>query len=72
MPSPGFLTEILHLFPCAVKLTQGEADPDEDEFIKVEKHSMDKLHRMILKGEITDANTVAVYYKAADYLSGLT
>jgi ADP-ribose pyrophosphatase len=71
MPSPGFLTEILHLF-LAVKLTQGEADPDEDEFIKVEKHSMDKLHRMILKGEITDAKTVAVYYKAADYLSGLT
>ena len=71
MPSPGFLTELLHLF-LAIKLKQGETDPDEDEFIKVEKHSMESFHRMILDGKITDAKTVAIYYKAADYLSGLT
>lgn len=69
MPSPGFLTEILHLF-LALELTQGDTDPDEDEFINVEKHSMDSLHRMILDNEITDAKTIAIYYKAADYMTG--
>ena len=69
MPSPGFLTEVLHLF-LALDLTQGDTDPDEDEFIRVEKHSMDSLHRMILDNEITDAKTIAIYYKAADYMTG--
>ncbi|MDF2512181.1 MAG: hypothetical protein K0S04_2047 [Herbinix sp.] len=32
---------------------------DEDEFVTVERHSVDELTEMILKGEILDAKTIA-------------
>ena len=33
-PSPGFLTEVTYLF-AALDLTEGEMQPDEDEFVEV-------------------------------------
>lgn len=57
-PSPGFLNEVLHLY-CAKGLTQGETEPDEDEFVETVRIPMEKLCEMIAKDEIRDAKTIA-------------
>ncbi len=68
-PSPAVLTEKIHLY-LALGLYEGESCPDEGEFLRVEKYSFNQLHDMIINNEIEDAKTIAIYYKAADYLSG--
>ncbi len=68
-PSPAILTEVVHLY-LALDLREGESRPDEGEFLSAEKYSLRRVHEMILRGEIDDAKTIALYYKAADYLDG--
>ena len=67
LPSPGCYGETLHLF-LAKNLTFGSANPDQDEFLKVERVPLDELLRRILKNEIADAKTVAGVLKAKLYL----
>ncbi|MCI8554334.1 MAG: NUDIX hydrolase [Clostridiales bacterium] len=55
-PSPGYCAEIIHLF-AARDLTFGEARPDEDEFLEVERIPFSEAVRMVLAGEIDDAKT---------------
>lgn len=55
--SPGFSDEVLHMY-VATNLTEGEACPDEDEFISCSRHSIADLISMVKKGEITDAKTI--------------
>lgn len=62
-PSPGFMTERLHLF-CAKQLVQGETHPDEDEFVEIVRMPFDELCQRIASGEIHDAKTVAAIGKA--------
>ncbi|HBI64482.1 MAG TPA: ADP-ribose pyrophosphatase [Clostridiales bacterium] len=57
-PSPGFMDERLFLY-CAKGLTQGETNPDDDEFVEIVRMPFDELCRMIAAGEIHDAKTVA-------------
>ncbi len=47
-------------------ITPSKQNLDEDEFVNVEKHSLEELTRMILNGEIVDAKTIAgiLAYKA--------
>ena len=66
-PSPGYLNEILHLY-LAQTLTQGEANPDEGEFLTVEKHSAKALLDMAAKNQLPDAKTVAGLFRAIQYL----
>lgn len=66
-PSPGCYGETLHLF-LARNLTFGEAKPDEDEFLRVERVPLEVLLQRILKNEIADAKTVAGVLKAKLYL----
>jgi ADP-ribose pyrophosphatase len=68
-PSTAVLTEKIYLY-LALGLSAGESSPDEGEFLRVEKYSFNQLHDMIVNNEIEDAKTIAIYYKAADYLSG--
>lgn len=56
-PSPGFMDERLHLF-CAQELTQGETNPDEDEFVEIVRMPFSELCDRITSGEIKDAKTV--------------
>ncbi len=63
-PSPGYTDEIVHIF-IARELSQSEANPDEDEFLDVEKYNIIKIDKMIDSGEITDAKTVLAVYKFA-------
>ena len=65
--SPGFCTEELHLY-LARELSFGAAHPDEDELLSVEKHSLQSLVDMVMKGELTDAKSVIAILKAARLL----
>ena len=65
--SPGFSTEVLHIY-LALGLKRGEAHPDEDEFLNVEKHSLATLTDMVMNGEIDDAKTIIAVLKARRFL----
>lgn len=67
-PSPGFLTEVTHLY-AAYGLDEGEAQPDEDEFLETVRLPIAQIEKMIINGEITDAKTVAAMYHA--HLKGI-
>ena len=62
-PSPGFLTEVTYLF-AALDLTEGEMQPDEDEFVEVVRLPIAEAEKMIERDEIRDAKTVAAMYRA--------
>lgn len=62
-PSPGFLTEVTHLY-AAYGLEEGQVQPDEDEFLEVVRLPIAEVERMILEGELCDAKTIAAMYHA--------
>jgi len=55
--SPGFLTEKMHLY-VATGLTPTAQNLDDDEFLEIERHSLDALTQMIRSGLILDAKTI--------------
>ncbi len=61
-PSPGYCGEIIWMY-CATGLDFGNSNPDDDEFLLVEKRPLDEVVSMILSGEITDAKTQAAVLK---------
>lgn len=65
--SPGFSTEVLHIY-LALELKHGDAHPDVDEFLNVEKHSLETLTEMVMSGEIDDAKTIIAVLKARRFL----
>ena len=62
-PSPGFLTEVVNLF-AALDLTEGEMQPDEDEFVEVVRLPIAQVEKMIMDNEIRDAKTAVAMYRA--------
>ena len=56
-PCNAFSSEEQHLY-LATGLSRGKTDPDEDEFLNVQKFPLKKAYQMIKKGEITDAKTI--------------
>lgn len=65
--SPGYLTEVIHIY-LALGLHPGESHPDENEFLNVEKHSLDELVDDVMNNRIQDAKTVIAVLKAEKYL----
>lgn len=63
-PSPGYCDEVLHLY-LATGLTFGEAQPDDDEFLCVERIPLEKAVDMVLAGEIPDGKTQTIILKVA-------
>ncbi len=61
-PTPGYCEEIIWLY-AATGLTFGETNPDEDEFLDVERIPLDTVIDMIMKGEIKDAKTQTAVLK---------
>ena len=55
-PSTGYTDEIIHLFACRVK-SVGEQEPDEDEFLNVEKIPFNKAVELVLNNQLPDAKT---------------
>ncbi len=66
-PAPGYCDEILTLY-LATGLSFGDTDPDEDEFLQIERIELDKAVRMVLDGEIPDGKTQALVLKVAALL----
>lgn len=60
--SPALLTEIIYMY-LAEGLTEGEIDPDDDEFIELVRIPLEDMVDMILRGEIQDAKTQAAVLK---------
>lgn len=56
-PSPGYVEEKMTIF-LAEELTQGEAQPMEDERIETGWFSLRQMGEMIARGEIRDAKTI--------------
>jgi len=56
--SPGFLDEQMHVY-IAEGLTPGEAAPEEDEQIATRLLPLSQAVRMVLRGQIFDAKTMA-------------
>jgi len=59
--SPGFADEILHLY-AAERLSKGEANPDEDEFLELEAITLEQAQAYMREGRISDAKTVMAVY----------
>ena len=55
-PSPGYCGEIIHLY-LATGLSYGELSPDDDEFLEVERMSLEKAAQMVCENQIDDAKT---------------
>lgn len=62
-PSPGYCGEIIRLY-LAQDLTFTDTDPDEDEFLSLERVPFSTLVEEILRGDIRDAKTIAAALKA--------
>lgn len=62
-PSPGYCREKLYIY-LATGLTRGEAHLDKGEFLDVERHRLDELWDMAMRGELTDAKTAMAVIKA--------
>ena len=57
-PSPGFVTERMWIF-AATGLRRGVAQPEEDERITARKFSLAAAEKMIRRGSLHDAKSVA-------------
>ena len=62
-PSPGYCGEIIRIY-LARELSFGDASPDEDEFLGLERVPFSQLVEQVLSGEIRDAKTIAAVLKA--------
>ncbi len=56
--APGYSTEFIHFF-LARDLIESRLEHDVDEFLEVERYTLDEVQAMILRGEICDAKTVS-------------
>lgn len=66
-PTPGFCNEIIYLY-LARGLDFGDARPDEDEFVEVERIPLERAVEMVMSGEIVDAKTQIAVLKTARLL----
>jgi ADP-ribose pyrophosphatase len=62
-PSPGMLSERMHIL-LATGLTQGTAQPDEDERIEPKRFSLRAIENNIRRGKVRDGKSLAgiLYY----------
>ena len=67
--TPALIDEIIHLY-IAEDLSSGEQSLDEDEFINVEKMSLEAAVKKVLSGEIKDSKTQTIVLRAA-FATGL-
>lgn len=63
IPAPGCYGESLYLF-LARGLHMGEQEPDEDEFLTLERIPFDEMVHRVMNGEVEDGKTIAAVLKA--------
>jgi len=64
-PTVGFCDENLRMY-LATGLTEGEDNPDEDEFVITRKIHIDELIGMLMENKIRDGKTIAALFKARE------
>ena len=67
VPTPGYDTEVVSLY-LATELSEGQPDPDEDEFLTVERMPLKEAARRVMTGELCDAKTAVGLLMAARLL----
>jgi ADP-ribose pyrophosphatase len=67
--SPGIFAEKIYFF-LAQDLIQGEAHPEEGEFLEVLRIPLSQLIQMVGKGELTDAKTIVGIMRGSLLLRG--
>ncbi len=66
-PSPGCMTERIHLY-LARGLHEGQAHPDEGEFLQIKRYKLTDAIKMCDEGAIDDAKTAVLILRAARIL----
>lgn len=61
-PSPGYCGEIIWMY-LATGLSYGKQNPDEDEFLEVERIPLEQAAQLVLDNRIDDAKTQAAVLK---------
>ena len=61
-PTPGYTNEVIYMY-LAKDLEFGEASPDDDEFLILEKIPLEKAKDMVMSGEIKDGKTQVAILK---------
>lgn len=61
--TPALIDEIIHFY-IAEDLTPGKQSLDEDEFINVEKMSLEEAAKRVMNGEIKDSKTQTIILRA--------
>ena len=56
-PSPGYTDEKIYIYK-AENLTEGDLSLDEDEFLQVEKYTLEQAVEMVKTGVLKDAKTI--------------
>ena len=67
-PSPGYTSEIIHLYACRIKALQ-QQQLDAGEFLNVEKLPFSKAVEMVINNQIPDSKTQIAILKAAALLN---
>lgn len=62
-PTPGYCSEIIRIWACRVS-TYGEPDPDDDEFLEVDRVPMEQAVAEIMENKIRDSKTQIGILKA--------
>ncbi len=65
--APGYSTELMHVF-LATDLKEDPLDPDEDEYLSVEKIPAHEALRMAENAEMQDAKSIAALLLARPYI----
>lgn len=66
--SPGFSNELIYIY-LARNLSQGEPNPDEDEYIEIVYLTIDEAIAKIQKGEIKDSKTIVAILSYKNFLT---
>lgn len=69
LPTPGYTSETIYLY-LAINLVQGEAQLEKDEYLNVEKYSLEQAVSMAMKGKIVDGKTLIALFMANKLLNG--
>ena len=60
-PTVGYCTEKISIY-FAMDLEKGQQKLDPDEFVEIEKYSVEETEKMISEGKIKDGKTIAAFF----------
>lgn len=64
----GFCTEVIHIY-LAEELTESTQNLDEDEFVVVERYTLEEAVKMIFDGTLKDSKTISGILAAKEILA---